>query len=261
MARLTSLLLALAAPVHADEIADITTLSDAERRTLVESVGRDALERIMRETPQAKLLAMGQRIIMNHNSYRYRMLKQERVRGELLEAQTIDVFVRESPFAVRLHYVKGPGAGRKLVFNPVVRAGEFRVKEAGLLSIAGAIWLSVDSSFAKADSNHTVREAGIGPLLARLMRDTERAKPIGGFPLSPEGFNAEDQFCGSYLSPKANPPFDYAKTRICTDLKSGVPMKVEGYGTSGELLEKWHFSDFRPDTYPPEFFDPNKARL
>jgi hypothetical protein len=251
----------VAGAVRAEELVDFTTLSDADRRALVAAAPRETLERLMKETPQAKLLGMGQRIIAGINTYKYRMVKQERVRGELLPEQVVDVYVRESPFSVRLHYVKGPGAGRKVVFNPAVRAGEFRVREAGFLSIAGAIWLNIDSSFAKADSNHNVREAGIGPLVGRLIRDTERAKPLGGFPLVPEGWNDKGEFCGSYLSPPATPPFDYAKTRICTDLKTGVPMKVEGYGLKGELLEKWHFSDFTPDTWPKEFFDPEKASL
>jgi len=240
---------------------EFTSLSDSARRALVKATPRDELARIMNETPQARLLSMGQRIVVGINTYSYRMLKQERVKGELLPEQTIDVFIREVPFAVRLHYVSGPGAGRKVAYSPSVRASEFRVREAGLLSIAGAIWLNVDSSFAKSDSNHTVREAGIGTLLARLMRDTERAKPLGGFPLAPEGWNDKGEYCGSYLSPPANPPFDYARTRICTDLLTGVPMKVEGYGLKGELLEKWHFSNFKPDTYPSEFFDPEKARF
>lgn len=244
-----------------DSIAEFTSLGEAERRAYVKATPREQLERVMKETPQARLLGMGQRIIQGVNSYSYRMTKQERVRGELLPEQTIDVFVREAPFAVRLHYVKGPGAGRKLVYNPAVRTDEFRVKEAGLLSVAGAIWLSVDSSFAKGDSNHLVPEAGIGPLLGRLLRDTERARPMGGFTMVPEGWNAQGEFCGAYTAPVASPPFEYAKTRICTDLHSGVPMKVEGYGVKGELLEKWHFANFKPDSWPTEFFDPTKARL
>ncbi|MCA2981229.1 MAG: DUF1571 domain-containing protein [Myxococcaceae bacterium] len=261
MSRWAVLAVGVAAVALADGGVDFTALGEGERRALVASTPRDQLERLMKETPQAKLLAMGQRIILGVNTYRYRMLKQERVRGELLPEQLIDVYVREAPFSVRLHYVKGPGAGRKVLFNPSVRADEFRVREAGLLSIAGAIWLSVDSSFAKADSNHTVREAGIGPLVGRLIRDTERARPLGGFSLVPEGWNAQGEYCGAYLSPPAAPPFDYAKTRICTDLKSGVLMKVEGYGLKGELLEKWHFADFTPDTFPADFFDPDKAKL
>ncbi|MBL8924009.1 MAG: DUF1571 domain-containing protein [Myxococcaceae bacterium] len=245
----------------ADPLLDFTALSEAERRAAVKSTSRDELERIMKETPQAKLLAMGQRIILGVNTYSYRMTKQERVRGDLLPEQVVDVFVRETPFAVRLHYVKGPGTGRRVMFNPTVRATELRVREAGFLSVAGAIWLNVDSSFAKSDSNHTIREAGIGSLIGRLIRDTERSRPLGGFSMVPEGWNDKGEYCASYLSPPANPPFDYAKTRICTDLQSGVPMKVEGFGLKGELLEKWHFSDFKPDTWPSEFFDPEKVRL
>lgn len=261
MRLVTPAIVLLSTLASADPLLDFTSLGEAERRSTVKATSREALEQLMKETPQGKLLAMGQRIILGVNTYSYRMVKQERVRGELLPEQTIEVFVRESPFAVRLHYVKGPGAGRKVLFNPSVRATEFRVHEAGFLSVAGAIWLNVDSSFAKSDSNHTVKEAGIGPLVGRLIRDTERAKPLGGFSLVPEGWNTAGEYCGAYLSPAATPPFDYAKTRICTDLMSGVPMKVEGYGLKGELLEKWHFFDFKPDRWPSEFFDPDKARL
>lgn len=261
MSRWAALVMVVGSVGVADGLSEFTALPEAERRALVKASPREELEKIMHETPQARLLSMGQRIIVGVNSYSYRMTKQERVRGELLPEQTIDVYVREAPFAVRLHYLKGPGAGRKVVFNPGVRATEFRVREAGFLSVAGAIWLNVDSSFARADSNHTVREAGIGPLLGRLLRDTERARPLGGFTMAPEGWNAQGEYCGSYASPPASPPFDYAKTRICTDLLSGVPMKVEGYGPKGELLEKWHFSDFKPDSWPGEFFDPEKARF
>jgi hypothetical protein len=259
MRLVVSLLVLAGLPALAE--GDFTSLTDAERRALVKATSKEDLERVMKETPQAKLLAMGQRIILGVNTYSYRMQKQERVRGELLPEQVIDVYVREAPFAVRLHYVKGPGAGRKVVFNPSVRADEFRVREAGFLSVAGAIWLNVDSSFAKSDSNHTVREAGIGPLVGRLVRDTERGKPMGGFSMVPEGWNDKGEYCASYLSPAASPPFDYARTRVCTDLASGVPMKVEGYGPKGELLEKWHFFDFKPDTFPNEFFDSEKARF
>jgi hypothetical protein len=256
----TLLVVGLSGSADADEL-DFTALSEAARRDLVKSAPREDLERIMKDTPQTKLLALGQRIILGVNTYSYRMLKQERVKGELLPEQTIDVYIREVPFSVRLHFVKGPGTGRKLVFNPSIRSNEFKVREAGLLSIAGSIWLNVESSFAKSDSNHTIREAGIGTLLARLTRDTERARSLGGFVMVPEGWNSKGEFCGSYASPPASPPFDYAKTRICTDLASGVPMRVEGYGIKGELLEKWHFSDFKADKRPDEFFDPEKARF
>jgi hypothetical protein len=240
---------------------DVTSFTDAQRREFAQSMPREAVAEALRNTSQERLLAMSQRVVGNANSYRYRMVKQERVGGVLLPEQTIDVFVRERPFAVRLHYVNGPAAGRKVLFNPAIRPSEFRVREGGLLSVIGAIWLDIDSAMAKADSNHDVTEAGLGSLLARLVRDFARAKSVGGFRLMAETWSAEGHPCSDYRSPPAQPAFDYVRTRVCTDLASGIPTRVEGYGHNDEVLEKWHFSDFRPHQASSDFFNWEFAQL
>jgi len=218
-------------------------------------VPRELAEKVMTETPQAELIEMGRAKVKELGTYRYRMAKEERVGGELLPVQDIDMYVQEKPFAVRLHYVGGPGKGRKVLYNPKERADDFRVREHGFLGVFGAVWISVESGMAKKDSNHTVKEAGMGPLLDRFSADLKKAEGIGGMKITQEGWDKSGSWCTMYTAPNGGKGFSAAKSRICTDVDSRLPAKVEGFDGSGTLLERYVFTDVRPAVHPPKFFD------
>jgi hypothetical protein len=110
-------------------------------------------------------------------TYRMKMVKQERVDGTLLDPQEIITTVQETPFAIRMDYVGGPGKGRVLLYNPAIKKDRFRVRESGFLSIVGAIWIDVDSSFAKKESNHTVKDGGLGNLARATTRSPRASVP------------------------------------------------------------------------------------
>lgn len=216
---------------------------------------REAAEKVMTETPQRELIALGQQAVKGLGPYRYRMAKQERVGGELLPVQEVEVFVREQPFAVRLHFVGGPGKGRKVLYNPKEQAEKFRVREAGVLGVFGGLWIGVDSSLAKKDSNHTVREAGMGALLARFAADLEKAERIGGMKIVQEGWDAKGKWCSVYVAPNGGKDFSAAKSRICTDVETRLPARIECFDSAGAMTEKYEFSDARSAVHPDKFFD------
>ncbi len=236
-------------------------LADEDRKAAVATATHEQLEQTMRDTPVDRLIEQGQAAVAALGTYSYRMKKQERVKGELVPPQEIIATVREAPFAVRLEYLKGPGAGRKLLFNPAVRKTQFRVREAGFLSIFGALWIEVDSGLAKKDSNHTIGEAGFGNLLARFLHDFQKAAPLGGFGVKHEGWNAQGHFCSLWTSPNGGKGFDSATSRICTDLGNGLPASVEGFDAKGTLLETYAFSEVTARTLPNSFFEPDGAGL
>lgn len=236
-------------------------ITDEERKQIVAKATPEELDQAMRETPVKELIEMGQRAVAALGTYSYQMDKQERVKGELLPVQQIQTTVREKPWSVRLEYIGGPGKGRRVLFNPAVRKDQFRVREPGVLSILGGLWINVDSSLAKKDSNHTIREAGMGNLLGRFMRDYERAAPLGGFVVKHEGWNARGHYCSVWTSPNNGVGFDAAFSRICTDLKTGVPAKVETWDKDHVQLEKYEFSGVKKAPVADDFFKPEGAGL
>lgn len=218
-------------------------------------VDRELAERVMTQTPPKELIAMGREAVTALGPYRYRMVKQERVKGELLPAQDIDTFVQKKPFAVRLHYVGGPAKGRKVLYNPKEEAEKFRAREAGFLSIFGAVWVSVDSGLAKKDSNHTVKEAGLGNLLDRFTADLVKAESLGGMKVVHEGWDKGERWCTMYVAPDGGKQFSAAKSRICTDVQTRLPAKIESFDGASAVTERYEFSDVRSAVHPDKFFD------
>ena len=237
-------------------IASVPPTTDAERRAWVARVSRDELGTFLRTTPTDALLALSERAILALGTYTYLMTKRERVRGVLLEEQVIRVIARERPFAARLDYELGPGQGRVVVYNSAASPDQFRVHEGGFLSFAGPMWIAVDSVMAKTDSNHTVKEAGLGNLVARLRREVQRAAGLGGIHVTDEGWNQDGQYCQLYQMPSGGRGFEYFKTRVCVDLVTGIPVKVESYDGDGTLLERYAFSELKAVRVSDSTFDP-----
>jgi hypothetical protein len=194
-------------------------------------------------------------------TYRYKMVKQERVDGTMLDPQEILVTIQETPFAIRMDNRAGPGAGRLMLYNPAIKKDRFRVREAGFLSIVGAIWLDVDSGFAKKESNHTVLDAGLGNLARRFRRDHLRSLGEGNFVEKHEGWNAKGAWCALYLSPNKGKGWDSYSTRICTDPVSRLPTKVESYDEAGRMLERYEFSNVEKIEVAKDFFTLEGAGL
>jgi hypothetical protein len=240
---------------------ELLSLSPEARRAAVKAMSKEERERFLQSTPSEQLIAMGARTVAGLGVYQFVMTKQERIDGELRPLTTADVFVREKPFAVRMHFTSGPGAGRRLVFNPSVRKDEFRVREVGIASILGRLWINVDSNLAKKDSRRTIREAGMGNLVTRLKADFDRAAPSGGFAVTHEGWDSAGRYCSMYLSPNGGKGFDNVRTRICTDLEAGLPGKIDGYDEKGALLSHFEFSAWKSAALADEFFDSDKAGL
>ena len=230
--------------------------TDLERQQFVATATKEQLAEFVQHTPPEHLLAIGERAVKAYGIYTYTMAKQERINGTLLDTQVIRVTTRETPFAVRLEFVAGPARGRVVVYNRAVRAKEFRVREAGFLSIAGPLWLPNDSVFSKSDSNYSIDGAGMGNLLRKLQREVALAGTLGGLVVTDEGWDSEGLYCQLYVMPRGGKGFDAPKSRICIDFKLGVPARVESFGSKGELIGRFVFTDIKASTLTAAALDP-----
>lgn len=248
------------APSARPTFAELGALPEAERRTRIAAMSRDEIAALLRETSPEMLVRVSRETVAALGTYRMRLVKQERVGGKLLETQEMEAYVREKPFAAKMKYLKGPAAGRVLVYDETLRPKEMRVREAGLLGVM-AVWVDIDGSLSRRDSNHSIRELGFGPLLALFERDVKLAAKAGGFTVQHEGFDAEGHHCSVYVTPKGLADAYAERTRICVDPAAGLPVSVASYDAKG-LFERFEFRDVKAKaTNDPTFFDPAKWGL
>lgn len=222
----------------------LANLSKAEVRPLVEAVS----------TPE--LIEIGRATIASLGVYELSLVNEERIKGKLRPPDRIRATIRETPKAARLEFVDGPAKGRKVLYDAQLRRDEMRVREPGLLGIAGGIWLRLDNPLAKADTLHPVTDIGFGPLLAQLARDLEITAPFGGHTRRDLGFDDRGHWVCEFTAPKGVRGLDAERAKLSIDLALGLPAAIEAFDGQG-LLERHSYELVRRDvTVPPDFFTP-----
>ena len=196
----------------------------------------------LRGTSAQDLIALGREGVRRLGTYRARLTKQERVGAKLLPAQTLELLVQPAPRALRLQYVEGPAAGRKVIWTEA-RPKQMLVREAGLLGLT-SIWLDVDGGLAHGDTNHRVTELGFAPLLDIMAADLAAAAPYGGHQRHDEGFDAAGRYCLVFVAPRGAPNLYAQRARLCIDPRLAVPVELEVNDRAG-FLERYRYSDVR----------------
>src|SRR6266404_6998889 len=170
----------LTVPIAVVSVLTLATAADSPATRLSElgSLPPPALAERLRATSPEELIGLGREGVRRLGTYRARLLKQERVGGKLLPAQTMEVVVQASPRAQRLEYVEGPKSGRKVIWTQK-RPSEMLVREAGILGIA-SLWIDLNGGLAHGDTNHSVTELGFAPLLDLVASDLHKGQAFGG---------------------------------------------------------------------------------
>ena len=231
-------------------MADSIRPSLAELRELS---GTKLAERL-RAMPPDHLIALGWDGVRSLGAYRARLVKQERVGGELLPAQTIEVAVRPSPRALRLDYVAGPKSGRRVSWRENHRSAEMLVREGGFLGIT-SLWIDVAGKLARKDTNHPVMELGFGPALSLFDSDLRKGAAQGGHARRDRGFDSRGRYCMEYAAPPGAKGLYAERTVICLDPKLAIPVGIEVFDRQG-LLERYEYANVRPNqNLEPSLFD------
>jgi hypothetical protein len=203
-----------------------------------------------------ELIAICRAAVSGLGVYEIELRKEERVKGKLLPPQTLRIAMRESPRAARLEFVDGPSKGRKVLYDASVRSNEMRVKEAGLLGIAGAIWLRLDNPLARADTNHSVTNLGYGALLDFFEQDLANAKPFGGHTRKDLGMDARGRWTSEFSAPAKATGLRAIRAKLSFELALGLPTVAEMYDEIG-LLERYKYELVRRRIAAPAgFFEP-----
>ena len=230
------------AMIAAVAAAAATGMSPAARLDQWRSLSAADLATQLRATSPEELLALGREGVRRLGTYRARLVKQERVEKKVLPAQTLELVVQPAPWALRLDYLEGPKAGRKVVWT-ARRPKQMLVREGGILGIM-SVWLDVDGGLAHGDTNHKVLELGFAPLLEIIARDLGKAAPHGGHRRHDEGFDAAGNYCMTFTAPPGAPGLYAERTRLCVDPRLALPVEVEVSDRAG-FLERYQYTRIR----------------
>lgn len=210
-----------------------------------------------RTMPTEELLARARVAAARLGDYRVRLVKQERVKGKVLPAQTLEATVRSSPPAIRLEFRAGPSAGRKLLFNSQLRPDEIRVKEPGLLGLAGAVWIGLANPLTRGDTNHSPTDLGYAPFIELLARDFELARPAGGHTRQDGGLDAAGRWVVTFVAPAGARGLSATTAKITFDLALGMPVALESRDAKG-LVESYDYEllgqqlELKDEVFTPE---------
>ncbi|MGQ0504761.1 MAG: DUF1571 domain-containing protein [Myxococcaceae bacterium] len=94
---------------------------------------------------------------------------------------------------------------------------------------------------------------GPGPTLRIIEKDLKQAEPRGGHTRVDEGFDKEGLYCLMAKAPNGGKGFYAVATRICSDVMSGLPLRVESFDAKG-MFESFTFSKVKPLPLPDSFF-------
>jgi hypothetical protein len=221
---------------------------------------RAAQEQALRAASVDELIARGRASLPGLGVYRVRLEAQERVGKKLQPSQTMQLWVREKPFAVRVQYLEGHAAGRKAIYDTAQRTDDLRVRESGFLGIAGAMWIGIDNSLVFRDTNHAITDVGFGALLRLQAQDMDKSKPFGGYARTDEGWNERGRWCIRYDAPPKAVGLYAQRSHICLDPVSYLPVEMTNWDAKG-LLETYVFSNLEPRADGGEAFALKSAGL
>lgn len=207
----------------------------------------------MRATSPEELVTLGREAVRRVGAYRARLVKQERLGGKINPAQTVEITVQPAPRAMRLEYVEGPKAKRRVIWT-ARRPKEMLVREGGLLGVM-SVWIDIDGRLAHGDTNHKVTDLGFGPLLDIIASDLRKAAPYGGHIRHDEGIDAAGDYCMVFTAPAAAKDVYAQQTRLCIDRQLALPVRVEVNDRAG-FLERYHYTQIRPNQkLDPKLFE------
>ena len=109
-------------------------------------------------------------------AYSSRFVRQERVKGELLPLEEVDLRVRHAPFSVYMKW-KTVSAGRQVCYIEGENNNRLGVKGGGFLSRLPALWLTPTDPKVMKSSRHPITEAGLLNF-CRIARD-DRKRELG----------------------------------------------------------------------------------
>jgi Protein of unknown function (DUF1571) len=188
--------------------------------------------------------------------YECKVVKRERVNGELLPECVMTMKVRNKPLSVYLHF-ESPNADKGLEVCHVVGRNKemMRVHPAGLLSLTGFWSVNPRDPRALEKNRHCITEAGLGNLLDSTARywDMERRLNTTLVHMKDDKLDGRTCIRIETIHPDRNAGSFYGyRCVLWLDKETFLPVGAETYDwprpggpEEGDLLEEYRFQSLR----------------
>ena len=224
--------------------------SDAQLQAILQSLESSALfcpiKRVVEQTPE----------------YEFLMLRRERVKeSEELPDTPERMFVRlrHEPFSVYARWEEGGArAGQEVLYDTSRDNGKMLAHVGGFLGVLSAK-VSIDGALARAQSRHTVRDLGVGFILAQLESDLKEshARNLSTRPASTKVVRENgSRYAEVVYDNPSTPPYYAKQTRFWLDLHEPLLRMVESRDNNHQVFEHIIFESMERKKLAPKAFDP-----
>jgi hypothetical protein len=184
--------------------------------------------------------------------YSCTMISQERVRGKLLPQNVIQMKFRGQPFSVYMQWAEPrANAGREVCFVKGRNGDKLRVHEpTGIASRLGFIPIDPRDPRVLENSRHTIYEAGLGNLIARLQTDWTRERQGNTTQIRMADYQYDNRPCTRVetIHTQRDPQAYCYRSVIYFDKQNHLPVRTECYDwpraggpPEGDLLESFSY--------------------
>jgi hypothetical protein len=181
-----------------------------------------------------ELVAKAKAAFAKVKDYSCRLIKRERLEGELSPNHVIDLKVRNDPFSVSMVWQEPKDLeGQEVVYVAGKNDGKMRVKPGGLLGSVGFISLPINDPRTRKTSKHKVTEAGIGSLIEKCEKGWELERKLKVTAVKIGTYAYAKRRCTRVElthSGKAGGQLKHSKNVVYFDQQTHLPIRVENYG-------------------------------
>ena len=173
-------------------------------------------------------------------------------KGGPVEDQIIQMKFRQQPFSVYMNWARPNSmAGQEVAFVEGKNANKLRVRNVGLLKVAGFMSIDLDDKRTLEHSRHTIREAGIGNLIDRTAQNWQYDRQSGKAVTRIAEFQFDGRPCYRVetIHTEKLPQFYSHRGVIYLEKNSKYPLRNENYfwpvpggNPAGELMESFSYS-------------------
>lgn len=200
-------------------------------------------------------------------NYKFTLTRRERVNGDLLPAQVIDVKLRHQPFSLYMKWIDGEGPGvkgRQLLYVDGLHDNKLVILPGGLLGrVSGPQVLALNDPLVTAEARHPATDCGLKHLAETVLHHHRQdlAADCRGVQCElHDQQTCNDRPCylfvAEYDSPERSPT--YRKVAIFIDKELSMPIAIQNFtwaqGVAPEeldsvtLVEAYTYSDIVVDT-------------